>query len=141
VVADTVGGKLKEVLEAFALGRLLAAHFILLKLFDRLEKSNDAKKGDAMKTKSLKMAIKSILIVPVVGISLTALAGCGISHGPYRSGYDGRNYHNNTDYYSGDYGYSGNAFAAPEYNQYNPGNRVYGPVMGYGSGRSGYCGW
>jgi hypothetical protein len=52
-------------------------------------------KGDPMKTKSLKMTIKSILIVAIVGFALTALTGCGISHGPYRHGYNGRNYRNN----------------------------------------------
>jgi hypothetical protein len=39
VAADTVGGKPKAVLKAFALGRLLAAPFILLKLFEHLEKN------------------------------------------------------------------------------------------------------
>jgi hypothetical protein len=34
VAADTVGGKLKAVIEAFALGRLLAAPLILFKLSD-----------------------------------------------------------------------------------------------------------
>ena len=89
-----------------------------------------------MKTKSLKMAIKSILIVAVVGIALTALTGCGISHGPYRPGYDGQNYHNNADYYRGGYGYSGNPSDAPEY---NPDNRGYGSMMGYGPGQGAYC--
>ena len=94
-----------------------------------------------MKTKSLKMTIKSILIVAVVGIALTALTGCGISHGPYRSGYDEQNYHNNADYYRGGRGYSDNSSTAREYNQYNPGSRGYGPMMGYSPGRNGYCGW
>jgi hypothetical protein len=39
VAADTVGGKPKAVLKSFALGRLLAAPFILLKLFEHLEKN------------------------------------------------------------------------------------------------------
>jgi hypothetical protein len=78
-----------------------------------------------MKIKSLKMAIKRILIVAIVGFVLTALAGCGISQGPYRHGYNGRNYRSNADYYNGGYGYSGNLSATP----------------GYGSGRSGYCRW
>jgi hypothetical protein len=94
-----------------------------------------------MKNKSLKMAIKSILIVAVVGFALTALTSCGISHGPFRPGNEGRNYHNNADYYKGSYGYSGNSSAALEYNQYDPGNRGYGSMMGYGPGRNGYCAW
>ena len=92
-----------------------------------------------MTTKSLKMTIKPILIVAIVGFTLTALTGCGIGYGPYRHGYDRRNYHNNTDYYRGGYGNSDNPSAAPEYNQYNPGNRGYGSMMGYGPGRSVYC--
>jgi hypothetical protein len=94
-----------------------------------------------MKSKSLKMAIKSILIVAVVGVAVTALIGCGISHGPYRRGYDGRNYHSNADYYRGGYGYPDNSSVARENNQYNTGNRGYGSIMGYGSGRSGFCAW
>jgi hypothetical protein len=95
-------------------------------------------KGHPMKTKSLKMTIKSILIVAIVGFALTALAGCGISHGPYRNGYSGRNYPNNADYYRGGYDYSGNPSTAPEY---SPGNRGYGPMTGYAPSRSGYCRW
>jgi hypothetical protein len=91
-----------------------------------------------MKTESLKTAIKRILIIAIVGFALTALAGCGISRGPYRHGYNGGNYHNNADYYRGGYGYSGNPSDAPEYNS---GNRGYGPMMGYGPDRSGYCRW
>ena len=94
-----------------------------------------------MKTKSLKMTVKSILVVAVVGIALTALTGCGISHGPYRHGYDGQNYHNDADYYKGGYGFSENPSATPEYNQYTPGNRGYGSMRGYGPGRNGYCAW
>ena len=94
-----------------------------------------------MKNKSLKMAIKSILIVAVVGFALTLLTSCGIGYGPYRHSYDGRNYHNNTEYYRGGYGYSDNPSVARENNQYNPGNRGYGSLMGYGSGRSGFCAW
>ena len=89
-----------------------------------------------MKTKSLKMAIKLTLIVAIVGFVLTAFTGCGISHGPYRYGYDGRNYNNNSDYYGSSLGYSGNSSTAPKY---TPGNRGYGSMMGYGPGRSGYC--
>jgi hypothetical protein len=89
-----------------------------------------------MKSESLKMAIKRIFIVAIVGFALTALAGCGISHSPYRHGYNGRNYHNNTDYYRGGYGYSDNSSADPKY---NPGNRGSGSMMGYNSGRSDYC--
>ena len=75
------------------MGRYFAAPFILLKLFDNLEKPL-TQKCDPMTTKSLKMTIKSILIVAIVGFALTALTGCGIGYGPYRHGYDGRNYHN-----------------------------------------------
>ena len=92
-----------------------------------------------MTTKSLKMTIKSILIVAIVGFALTALTGCGIGNGPYRHGYDRRNYHNSSEYYKGGYGNSDNPSAAPEYNQYNPGNRGYGSMMGYGPGRGGNC--
>ena len=91
-----------------------------------------------MNIKSLKMAIKRIFIVAIVGFALTALAGCGISQGPYRHGYNGRNYHNNADYYRGGYGYSGNPTAAPAYSN---GTRGYGSMMGYGPDRSGYCRW
>ena len=56
------------------------------------------KKGDPMKTKSLKMAIKSILIAAIVGFTLTAMTGCGMGHGPYGHGNYGRNYYNNSDY-------------------------------------------
>lgn len=94
-----------------------------------------------MKTKSLKMVIKLILLVAIVGFALTALTGCGISHGLYRPGHDGRNYHNNADYYRGGYGYPDNSSVAREYSQYNPGNRGYGSMMEYGPGRNGYCGW
>jgi hypothetical protein len=99
-----------------------------------LKKSNDSKKGNPMKTKSLKMAIRSILIFAIVGSALTALAGCGISHSPYRHGYDRQNYRNNTDYYWGGYGFSDNSSATPEYNQYNPRNRGYDPMRGYFEG-------
>jgi uncharacterized membrane protein len=54
------------------------------------------KKGDPMKTKSLKMAIRSILIVSIIGFTLTAMTGCGIGHGS-----NGRNYYNNSDYQRG----------------------------------------
>jgi len=83
-----------------------------------------------MKTKFLKMAIKSILVVAVAGFALTALTGCGISYGLYQPGYDGQNYHNNADYYRGVYGYSDNPSASREYNQYNAGNRGYGSIIG-----------
>ena len=93
-------------------------------------------KGDPMKTKSLKMAIKSILIVVVVGFALTLLTGCGIGYGPYRHGYDGRSYHNHADNYRDVSGYSGKLSATPGYNH---DNRGYGTMMGYGPDRSGYC--
>jgi len=51
-----------------------------------------------MKTKSLKMTIKSILIVAIIGFTFTAMTGCGMGHGPYGHGNNGRNYNNNTDY-------------------------------------------
>jgi hypothetical protein len=89
-----------------------------------------------MKTESLKMAIKRILIVAIVGFALTTLVGCGISQGSYRHGYNGRNYPSNADYYRGGYGYSGNPSDAPEY---NPDNRGYGSMMGYGPGQGAYC--
>ena len=94
-----------------------------------------------MTTKSLKMTIKSILIVAIVGLALTALTGCGIGYGPYGHGYDRRNYHNSAEFYKGGYGNSDNPSAASEYNQYNPDNRGYDSMTGYGPGRSGYCGW
>ncbi|MBW2199893.1 MAG: SHOCT domain-containing protein [Deltaproteobacteria bacterium] len=43
------------------------------------------------------MAIQSILMVAIVGFTLTAVTGCGMGHGPYGHGNNGRNY-NNTDY-------------------------------------------
>ena len=52
-----------------------------------------------MKTESLKVAIRSILIVAIVGFALTAMIGCGMSHGPYGHGNNGRNYYNNADYH------------------------------------------
>lgn len=52
-----------------------------------------------MKIKSLKMTIRSILIVAIIGFTLTAVAGCGMGHGPYGHGNNGRNYNNNSDYY------------------------------------------
>ena len=52
-----------------------------------------------MKTKSLKMAVRSILIAAIVYFTLTAMTGCGIGHGPYRHGYNGQNYDNNSEYY------------------------------------------
>ena len=94
-----------------------------------------------MTTKSLKMTVKSILIVAIVGFALTALTGCGIGYGPYRHGYDGRNYLNSAEYYKGGYANSDNPSAASEYNQYNPGDRGYDSMTGYGPGRSGYCRW
>jgi hypothetical protein len=52
-----------------------------------------------MKIKYLKMAVRSILIVAIVGFTLTAMTGCGMGHGPYRHGYNGQNYDNNSNYY------------------------------------------
>ena len=52
-----------------------------------------------MKTKSLKIAVRTILIVAIVGFALTAMTGCGMGHGPYRHGYNGQNYDNNSSYY------------------------------------------
>jgi hypothetical protein len=89
-----------------------------------------------MNTKSLKMAIKRIFIVAIVGLALTALAGCGLGQGSYRHDYNGQNYRNNADSYRGGYRYSGNHSVAPEY---SPDNRGYDSMMGYGPGRSGYC--
>ena len=51
-----------------------------------------------MKIKSLKMTVRSILIVAIVGFTLTAMTGCGMGHGPYRHGYNGQNYDNNSNY-------------------------------------------
>lgn len=84
-----------------------------------------------METKALKKT-KTILVVAIVGFALTALTGCGFGHGPYRHGYDGRNYDR-----SG-YGYQNNPSAAPEY---DPGNRGYAPMVGYSQGQSGNCAW
>ena len=50
-----------------------------------------------MKTKSLKIAIRSILIVAIIGFTLLTMTGCGMGHGPYGHGNNGRNY-NYTDY-------------------------------------------
>ena len=52
-----------------------------------------------MKTKSLKIAVRTILVVAIVGFALTAMTGCGMGHGPYRHGYNGQNYDNNSNYY------------------------------------------
>ena len=51
-----------------------------------------------MKTKSFKMAIRSILIAAIIGFTLTAMTGCGMGHGPYGHNNNGRNYYNNSDY-------------------------------------------
>jgi hypothetical protein len=91
-----------------------------------------------MKNRSLKMAIKKIIIIAIIGFALTALVGCGIIQGPYRHGYNGRNYRNNADYNRSGYDYSDNLSATPEY---DPENKGYDSMMGYGSGRSGYCRW
>lgn len=91
-----------------------------------------------MKSEPLKKTVKLILIVAIVGFVLTALSGCGISYGPYRYGYDGRNYYKNADNYRSGYGYSGNASIAHEY---NPDHRGYGSMRSYGPGRNGYCTW
>lgn len=90
-----------------------------------------------MKTNSVKMAIKSILIVAIIGFAIVALTGCGIGYGPYRHGYGGRHY-NNAENYRGGYDYSGDPSNAPTY---NPDNRGYGPMMGYDQVRSGNCMW
>ncbi len=127
--AATAGSNPKALLKAPVLGRLFAAPIILKKSVGWVKKTIGQNKGDPMKTKSLKMAIKSILIVAIVGFALIALTGCGIGHGPYRHGYDGQNYYNNADYdRSSGYGYSG-----------NPSTRGYGSMMGYGPVRSGDC--
>jgi hypothetical protein len=66
-----------------------------------------------METKSLKMTIKRILIVAIVGIALAALAGCGHSHGSYRNSHsrgsyqhdhNDNNYRNNADNYRSGHG-------------------------------------
>jgi len=94
-----------------------------------------------MKTKSLKMAIKSILIVAIVGFALIALTGCGIGHGPYQHSYDEQNDYRNADYDRSSYGYSGNPSTAPTYNSDNRGYGPYGPMMGNDRDRNGYCMW
>ena len=90
-----------------------------------------------MKTETLKMAVRPILIVAIVGFASTALTGCGIGHGPYRHGYDGRNSHNYADQYRIGYGDSGNDSTSRKYNHNHRGD---GNMMGYSPGRSGYCG-
>ncbi len=52
-----------------------------------------------MKTKSLKIAVRSILIVAIAGFALTAMTGCGMGHGPYGHGYNGQNYSNRSGYH------------------------------------------
>jgi hypothetical protein len=89
-----------------------------------------------MENESWKVVIKRIFFITIVGLALTALAGCGISQGPYRHGYNGRNYRNNADNYRDVSGYSGNLSATPGYNH---DNRGYGAMMGYDPDRSGYC--
>jgi hypothetical protein len=89
-----------------------------------------------MRFESLKITIRSILVVGIVGFVLTALTGCGISHGPYRHGYDGQNYYNNTDFYRSGYNYSGNVTTP---SKYNPGNRGDVPTIRYDNGRRGFC--
>lgn len=90
-----------------------------------------------MKIESLKKAVRPILIVAVVGFALTALAGCGIGHGPYRHGYDGQKYYKNADHYRSGYSDSGHDSTSRKYNHNHRGD---GYMMGYGLGRSGYCG-
>jgi len=91
-----------------------------------------------MKTNSSKQVVRLVLVVAIVGFALTALTGCGIGHGSYRHGYDGRNYNDNTDYYKSGNSYHSNSSTAPEY---YPDNRGYGPMMGYDHSRNGYCRW
>jgi len=63
-----------------------------------LKKKTGRKQGDPMKTKSFKIAIRSILIAAIIGFTLTAMTGCGMGHGPYGHDSNRRNYYNNADY-------------------------------------------
>ena len=89
-----------------------------------------------MKNESYKVVIKQIFFIAIVGLALTALAGCGISQGPYHHGYNGRNYRNNADNYRDGSGYSGKLSGTPGYKYDSSG---YGTMMGYDPDRSGYC--
>ncbi|MGD9976247.1 MAG: hypothetical protein AB7S77_24580 [Desulfatirhabdiaceae bacterium] len=73
-----------------------------------------------MKKNVLKMAIKPITLIAILGLALTVLAGCGIGHGPYRYGYNGYHGAGRGD----DYRNSG----------------FYSAIDG-ADGRGGYCGW
>jgi hypothetical protein len=101
-------------------------------------KQNTQQEGVPMKSDSLKTVRRSILLAVTAGLTLMLLVGCGIGHGPYRHGYDGRNGYNNTNYYR-----SGNDSGSTSYttNDYVPGNRGYGPMNGDSYGRRGYCAW
>lgn len=83
------------------------------------------------------MAVRTFMMAVIVGFALIALTSCGISRIPYRHGYDGQNNSYNTEYYRNGNGYVGEPPAAPEY--YPGGRGGYGPMMGYGPGRNGYC--
>ncbi len=73
------------------------------------------------------------MLIAILGLALTVLAGCGIGHNPYRYGYDGYHGAGSGDDYrnSGSYG-----------TMYGPdGSGYHRRTPGYGNGRGGYCGW
>lgn len=86
-----------------------------------------------MKSNFLKAVIRPIMLVAILGLAFTVLAGCGIGHDQYRYGNNG--YHGagsaddfrNSDSYGTMYGPDGK-----DYHRHAP---------GYRDGRGGYCGW
>ena len=89
-----------------------------------------------MRFKPWKVTIRSILVVAVVGFILTALTGCGIGHGFYWHGYDGRSSYNKTDYHRNGYDYSGNV---SNFSKNIPGNMSGGSTIRYDNGRRSFC--
>ena len=91
-----------------------------------------------MKIESLKMAVRPILIVAVVGFALTALAGCGIGHGPQRHGYGKQQFNNHSHTYRNGYGEPTDNTTAPGH---NAGQGVSSSSTGHDYRNNGNCSW
>jgi len=73
-----------------------------------------------------------MMYVAILGLTLTALTGCGIGHRPYRHGYTGYNDVRN----GGDYRTN-----VPHGTMYGQDGRNYRHMQGYGYDGSRYCVW
>jgi hypothetical protein len=86
-----------------------------------------------MKSNFSKTAIRQIILIVIMGLVLTVLAGCGIGNGLNRYGFNGYRGTGSGDDYrnSGSYG-----------TMYGPDVRgYYRHTPGYRDSRGEYCGW